>query len=152
MLPPFILFTALTAQFFYILVNWLFFRRAEYLYYTLYIVALTLYFLNKYLGDENGIIHLGPLELSKLYSDKILCVLSYLFYFKFGRRFVEVKTRYPSIEKLMIRTEKFLFIYIIIDILLLATTGYSKIENALFIPVNLYIFIVLIFIFTTNTP
>jgi len=131
----------------YILVNWYYFRRREYGLYSAYIIILTLYFLNKYLGDHLGMYHIGPVMVNVLYPDKILAVLSYIFYFKFGRRFVETKTRYPSIDRFMILTEKVLFAYIGIDIILLITTGYSTVENLLFVPVNLSIFIVLVFVF-----
>ena len=147
MFSPYILFTALTAQFFYILVNWYFFRRKEYVFYSMYVLILAVYFLNRYMTDENGMHHLGSLQFSKLYPDKILCVLSYIFYFKFGRRFVEAKTRYPSIDRLMIFTEKCLFAYIGVEVIILLTTGYSTLENILFLPVNASIFIVLIFVF-----
>lgn len=147
MFSPYILFTALTAQFFYILVNWYFFRRKEYVIYSMYVLILAIYFLNRYMTDENGMHHLGSVQFSKLYPDKILCVLSYIFYFKFGRRFVEAKTRYPSIDRLMIFTEKCLFAYIGIEVIILLTTGYSTLENILFLPVNASIFIVLIFVF-----
>jgi signal transduction histidine kinase len=106
-----------------------------------------LYFLNHYLSDENGIHHIGPFQLSKLYPDIILCVLSYIFYFKFGRLFVEAKTRYPSIDRLMITTEKYLFIYIGIEIMILTFLGNPVWRNWLFLPVNLSIFIVLIYVF-----
>ncbi len=149
MLSIYITLTALTVQFFYILVNWYYFRRDEYVYYSIYVVIISVYFLNKYLGDEMGIIQIGSFSFSELYADKILAVLSYIFYFKFGRRFVEAETRYPSINKLMKSAEIFLFIYIIVNIFILALTGFSDLENILFLPINISIFIVLIYVFGT---
>lgn len=101
------------------------------------------------MGDENGIIHIGPVGLSILYPDRILAVLSYVFYFKFGRHFVETKTRYPAFDKLMVITEKILFTYICFDLLMLALFGYADWQNLVFIPVNLSIFVVLIIVFRT---
>ena len=147
MLPLYIFLTAITAQFFYVLVNWYFLRRSEYLYYSVYVLTLLAYFLNKYLADENGIHHLVFFSLPKLYADKILCILSYIFYFKFGRHFVDTRNRYPSVDRLMILTENVLFTYIGIDIVLLCVAGNSPLENILFPPVNISIFIVLIFVF-----
>lgn len=147
MLPIYILLTALTAQFFYILVNWYFFKRREYFFYTVYVIIITVYFLNRYLADENGMIHIDNFTFSKLYPDKALAVLSYIFYFKFGRHFIEAKTRYPFINRLMSKAEIILFIYILVDIVILAVSGYSTFENNLFLPVNISIFLVLIFVF-----
>lgn len=147
MLPMYILITALLIQLLYILVNWYFFRRLEYLFYSVYILVIMLFFLNRYIADENGIIHLGNITFSKLIPDRILCIFSYIFYFKFGRLFVEVKDRYPGIDKMMLITEKILLAYIGIDLILIATIGFTEIESTLFLLVNISIFIVLVFVF-----
>lgn len=149
MIPLYIILTAFTAQFIYIVVNWYYFRRSEYFYYSIYIIVFSLYLLNRYLGDETGMIRLGWFSLNKMYSDRVLCLLSYIYYFKFGRRFVEAQTRYPGIHQMMTLTEKLLLSYIGIEIILLLTTGYSHFENLLFIPVNVSIFLVLAYVFWT---
>ena len=147
MLPSYILLTALAAQLVYILVNWYFFRRKEYIFYSIYIFFVSVYFLNKYLADNDGIVHIGTFSFYKLYPDKILAILSYIYYFKFGRHFIEAATRYPVIDKLMKATEIFLFIFIVFDITLLFFTGDTKLENFVFLPVNILIFLVLIYVF-----
>lgn len=149
MIPLYILLTAFTAQFVYIVVNWFYFRRSEYFYYSIYIIILSLFFLNRYMGDEQGMIHFAGISLYKMYPDRILAILSYIYYFKFGRRFVEAETRYPGIHKIMTLTEQILFLYIGLDIIIFATTGYSKFENIVYLPVNFSIFLVLGYVFWT---
>ena len=129
MLPSYILLTALAAQLVYILVNWYFFRRKEYIFYSIYIFFVSVYFLNKYLADNNGMVYIGTFSFYKLYPDKILAILSYIYYFKFGRHFIEAATRYPVINKLMKATEIFLLIFIAFDIIFLFFTGDTKLEN-----------------------
>ena len=149
MIPLYIILTAFTAQFIYIIVNWYYFRRSEYLYYSIYIIVLSLYFFNRYIGDDQGMICLGIFSVFKMYPDRILAILSYIYYFKFGRHFVEAKTRYPGIQKIMTKAERFLFVYIGLVIVLFMTTGYSRFESALFVPVNAGIFLVLGYVFLT---
>ncbi|HCY89369.1 MAG TPA: hypothetical protein DHV17_03820 [Chitinophagaceae bacterium] len=149
MIPLYILLTAFTAQFVYIVVNWFYFRRSEYFFYSIYIIILSLYFLNRIIGDEQGMLHFAGISLYKMYPDRILAILSYIYYFKFGRRFVEAETRYPGIHKTMMLTERLLFLYIGIDIILFTLTGYSKFANLIFIPVNVCIFLVLGYVFWT---
>ncbi len=149
MLPSYILLTALAAQLVYILVNWYFFRRKEYQFYSLYIVVVSVYFLNKYMANNNGLVHIGKFEFLKFYPDKILAIISYIFYFKFGRHFVEAATRYPTMNRLMKYTEIFLLIYVLFDGALLFFTGNFKLENYIFLPVNILIFTVLIYVFRT---
>lgn len=148
MLSPYILFTALTVQLLYILVNWYFFRRNEYLYYSVYVVILTLYFLNRYESDANGFHHIGSFSFSKHTPDRILCILSYIFYFKFGRLFVNVNTRYLSIRWLMLFAENTLFAYIGIECVFFMMGASSVVENNLFMLVNLSIFIFLAIVFS----
>lgn len=147
MIPAYIMLTALLAQLIYILINWYFFKRKEYFFYSLYILSVTCYFLNKYLADGMGIVHLGSLHYLKLYPDKTLALVSYLFYFKFGRHFVETKTRYPSIDKMMKYTEKIVLGYIILNVFMLLAFGRLDWENYSFVPVNLGIFMTLVIVF-----
>lgn len=147
MLPPHILFTALCIQLLYILVNWYFFRRQEYFYYSLYILVITFFFLNRYVGDDSGMIRMGSLSFPEIIPDRLLCICSYIFYFKFGRLFVDVKDRYPGIERMMLITEKVLIAFSITDLILLNFHTVARFESTLFMLVNIYIFIVLIFVF-----
>lgn len=147
MLPSYILFTALSVQFIYILINWYFFRRKEYVFYSIYILVISLYFLNKYLADDIGIVHIGSFDYFKVYPDKILAILSYFFYFKFARYFTVAHVRYPFIDRVIKILEHILLGFILFDILLLSFTGNTIIENYIFLPVNILIFVVLIFVF-----
>lgn len=59
-------------------------RRKEYIFYAVYVIFVTVYFLNKYLADEKGVVHLGVFNYYELYPDKILVTVSFCFYFKFA--------------------------------------------------------------------
>jgi signal transduction histidine kinase len=150
MLPSHIFLTALAAQFIYILFNWYFFQRREYIFYAIYILSVAAYFSNKYLADDTGIVHLGAIEYHKLYPDKILVIISFFFYFKFARHFVEAETRYPRMNYFMKRIEKFSLVYIIADATLLSLTHNFKLENVLFFLANIFFTVLaLIYIFRT---
>lgn len=142
-----VIITALASQFIYILVNRYFFRRPEYVFYLFYLLVLTAYFLNKYLADEQGIVHFPGLPYSKLVPDKALAILSYIFYFKFGRHFVEAATRYPVMNRVMQRAEKLLYVYIGADLLLLLAFHNVPLANTLFLIINTAVFGLLVYIF-----
>jgi signal transduction histidine kinase len=136
MLPPYLLFTVLAVQFIYILVNWYFFRQKEYFFYAIYVVALTAFFTNKYLGDANGMISLGSLKYYKLYLDKNLVIVSFYCYFKFVVSFIEAEKRYPEIYRFMGYTYRFALFYLIGNITLVYLTRNLFLENVLFFATN----------------
>lgn len=136
MLPPYLLFTVLAVQFIYILVNWYFFRQKEYVFYAIYIVALTAYFSNKYLGDANGMISLGSIKYYKLYLDKNLVIVAFYCYFKFVVSFIEAEKRYPEIYRFMRYTYRFALFYLIGNITLVYLTRNLFLENVLFFATN----------------
>src|SRR5687767_311266 len=105
MLSSFILFTALAAQFIFILINLFFFKRKEYGYYLLYIFCVSAYYANQYVTDDNGMVHFFSFSYFNLYPDKILAMLSYILYFKFGRHFIEASTRYPQMNRHILKAE-----------------------------------------------
>jgi signal transduction histidine kinase len=136
MLPPYLLFTVLAVQFIYILVNWYFFRQKEYVFYAIYIVALTAYFSNKYLGDANGMISLGSIKYYKLYLDKNLVIVAFYCYFKFVVSFIEAEKRYPEIYRFMRYTYRFALFYLTGNITLVYLTRNLFLENVLFFATN----------------
>jgi signal transduction histidine kinase len=136
MLPPYLLFTVLAVQFIYILVNWYFFRQKEYVFYAIYIVALTAYFTNKYLGDANGMISLGSIKYYKLYLDKNLVIVAFYCYFKFVVSFIEAEKRYPEIYRFMGYTYRFALFYLIGNIILVYLTRNLFLENVFFFATN----------------
>lgn len=147
MLPSPILLTALSAQILYILVNWYFFCRKEYGFYSIYILCVSFYFINNYLADSKGMVQIGNLEYYKLYPDKILATISYFFYFKFGRHFIDAASRYPGMNRLMKFSESILLLFIIVDIIILYFSRNFSLQNYIFFPINTYVFLVLIYVF-----
>jgi signal transduction histidine kinase len=147
MLSSFILFTALGAQFIFILINWYFFRRKEYGYYLAYIVAVSAYYLNSYIANDQGMVDLFSFSYYTLYPDKIMAILSYVLYFKFGRHFVEAKTRYPQMNGHIVKAENILTAYILFDIVLLYVFNSFDLETVIFLGVNVCLSLFLIYIF-----
>ena len=147
MLPPYLLFTVLAVQFIYILVNWYFFREKEYFFYAIYIVALTAYFINKYLGDANGIVSFGTFRYNKLYIDKDLVIIAFYCYFKFVVSFIEAEKRYPAIYRFMWYTNRFVLFYLVFNVILVYLTHNLFLENLLFFVTNLvFTIIVLVYL------
>lgn len=150
MLPSSLFLTALAVQFIYILVNWYFFRRKEYLFYAIYILTVVAYFLNKYLADANGMVDLGILRYNKLYPDKILIIISFCFYFKFARHFVEAAERYPKMNSFLKHTERASLLYCLAVAALLVFTGDFQLENLLFYVLNIvFNTVALVYVFRT---
>lgn len=150
MLPSSLFLTALAVQFIYILINWYFFRRKEYGFYAIYIVTVVAYFLNKYVADENGTVHLGIFTYNKLYPDKILIIISFCFYFKFARHFVEAAVRYPKMNSFLKYTERASLVYCMAMALLLFFTRNFQLENLLFYLLNIvFNTIALLYVFRT---
>ena len=150
MLPSSLFLTALTVQLIYILINWHFFRRKEYIFYAVYIVTVIAYFLNKYLADENGTVDLGVFSYNKLYPDKILIIISFCFYFKFARHFVEAAVRYPKMNSFLKHTERAALVYCVAVAVLLYYTRNFRLENLLFYILN-FVFnsVALLYVFRT---
>ena len=149
MLPPYLLFTVLAVQFIYILVNWYFFRQKEYFFYAIYIAALTAYFINKYLGDANGMVSLGTFKYYKLYIDKDLVMISFYCYFRFVVSFIDAKHRYPEIYRFMWYTNRFFLLYLICNITLVYLTHNLFLENLLFFVTNL-VFTVIVLVYLSR--
>jgi signal transduction histidine kinase len=147
MLPPYLLFTVLAVQFIYILVNWYFFRQKEYFFYAIYVVALTAFFANKYLGDANGIVSWGGFNYNKLYLDKDLVIIAFYCYFKFVVTFIEAEKRYPEIYRFMWHTNRFVLFYLIFNVIFVYLTHNLFLENLLFFVTNLvFTIIVLVYL------
>ena len=147
MLSSYILFTALGAQFIFILINWYFFRRKEYGFYLAYILAVSAYYLNNYSADENGMVNLFSFSYYTLYPDKILAILSYTLYIKFGSHFVEAGSRYPRMNGIIMKAENILIGYVIFDIAFLMVFNSFDLESGIFLFVNICLSVFLGYVF-----
>lgn len=103
-------------QFAYVISQWIFIRRPEYLWYAAYISGMAIYTLVIYeyvpviqLNDEYRI---NP----RNHLDKFLPFICYFFYYRFARAFLDMKTELPTLNKYIKYLEYFILSYCIIDL------------------------------------
>jgi signal transduction histidine kinase len=106
----------LAFQLIYILSQYLFIRRKEYLWYAAYIGGILFYATIMY-GQLPG----------RFKFDKVLPILCYVFYYRFACTFLDLKQLSPRIYSWINKLEKVLIIYIIADVIwkFVGQTAYS---------------------------
>lgn len=109
-------------QMLYVFFQWIVIKGSEYLYYTLYLLALILYFLNKdqiFIGTD--ILFLGHPILG-VYFDKTLLLLPYFLYFRFIRAFLSIPSEYKALNKWIIILEYSILAFMTFDLIYVYTT------------------------------
>jgi hypothetical protein len=98
MLPQSLILGILVFQILYPLVQWYFFRRKEYLYYTTYCIVIGFYFFLKYLvvNDE---IYIGSFHFHQKILDRDLVFVAICFYIQFGRLFVNSAQLFLALDR-----------------------------------------------------
>ncbi len=117
-LPYLLIFLAILAfQIIYILFQWIFIRKDEYLWYLAYMIGMVTYALMVY--DFIPDIQLSEsFEINfKRNFDKALPILSFYFYFRFARAFIGMEENFKTLNKWIVRLEAFLLIYVAIDLI-----------------------------------
>lgn len=104
-------------QFAYVISQWIFIRRPEYLWYAAYILGMATYTLLIY--DYIPTINLtNDLSLApKLYIDKALPFICYYFYYRFARAFLDMETQLPILDRYIKYLEYYLLVYCSADLL-----------------------------------
>lgn len=116
-IPYLFMFEAVLAfQIAYILLQWAFIRRAEYLWYVGYMLGMGIYALMIYnLIPDIPISTNFSLSVRSTF-DKVLPILSFYFYFRFARSFVGMSGNFPQLNTWIVRLENTLLVYILIDL------------------------------------
>ncbi|MEZ5172358.1 MAG: 7TM-DISM domain-containing protein [Bacteroidia bacterium] len=96
----------LAFQLVYIIFQYFFIRRLEYVWYAAYIAGILFY--TSLMYEQIPFRH---------HLDKVLPILSYIFYYRFASSFLELDIIAPTIRKWIGRLEKALFLYILADLL-----------------------------------
>lgn len=96
----------LAFQLVYIIFQYFFIRRQEYVWYAAYITGIIVYTALMY--EQIPLRH---------QLDKVLPILSYVFYYRFASSFLELAIIAPSIRKWIGRLEKALLLYILTDLI-----------------------------------
>ncbi len=103
-------------QLIYILLQYLFVRQREYLYYMAFMGICMVFGLLKYHHVPLPGINQEFLASQEKYLDKALPMLSYFFYFRFARHFVGITQKLPKLNKHIYIIEWVLLIYALSDI------------------------------------
>ena len=122
----------LLSQILYVIFQWLIIRRKEYLYYVLYLITISLYFLSKYEIDLGVHIFFYLNPVWGVYLNKTLVLLPFFLYFRFVRSFLEMRETYPRINKWLVRLENFLLVYILFDFVFIITTFDVTLQRTLY--------------------
>ncbi len=104
-------------QFAYVISQWIFIRRPEYLWYAAYILGMLTYTLVIY--EYLPSVHLSE-ELTftpRVHFDKVLPFICYYFYYRFARAFLDMKTELPNLNRYIKYLEYFLLSYCAVDLL-----------------------------------
>ena len=135
----FFLFIAiLTFQVLIISIQYVYVKRTEFVYYISYLMLVVAYVGGKLLFLDN-IYHL-PVNFLLLF-DKPMVVLSTMFYYKFARQLMDIKSNHEDIYQQLLKVEKILLVYGTIEIILLIVFGPNLIEEYIFRTFYLGIFI-----------
>jgi signal transduction histidine kinase len=118
----------LLCQVFYVLFQWIIIKRKEYLYYFFYLSIISLYFLSKYESIYGVSLLFSRYPILTVYLSKTFLILPYFLYFRFVRSFLEMPLNYPKLNKWIIRIEKFLLLYLILDLSFIIITFNQKIQ------------------------
>jgi signal transduction histidine kinase len=116
----------LLCQIFYVLFQWIIIKRKEYLYYCFYLLIISVYFLSKYESYYGVDLLFSHYPILTIYFSKTLLILPYFLYFRFVRSFLEMPENYPKLNKWVIRLEKFLLLYLVLDLCFIMITFDQK--------------------------
>jgi signal transduction histidine kinase len=141
------LFIGITSfQFGFVLFQWYCFRRKEYVYYLLYILAIIIYFLLLYLSDENHYIHIVNNSWNILYIEKSISFLAYGFYVCFAQLFLNLPQLHPRLNRFVRLIEVIIFCYCIINPFSLLITSNFEVHAKIYSIVFTLVFIYSMFI------
>jgi signal transduction histidine kinase len=129
-------------QLLFALFQWMIIRKREYIYYFLYLLSITLYFLSKYERVFALNLLFSRYPLLAVYLNKTLLILPYFFYFRFVRSFLEMPTQYPVMNKWIVRIEYFLLTYLAFDLSFILITFNVKLQRELYSYILLLVFVV----------
>ena len=126
----FFLFIAiLTFQVLIISIQYAYVKRTEFVYYISYLMLVAAYVGGKVLFLDN-IYHLKVNSL--LLFDKPTVILSTMFYYKFSRQLMDIKSNHDRIYQQVLKVEKLLLAYGILEFIILLILGPSMIEEYIF--------------------
>ncbi len=131
----------LISQLIYVLFQWMFIRRREYLFYFFYLLTISVYFLSKYEYYFHISLIFVRYPTLTVYLNKTLLILPYFFYFRFVRSFLEMRDNYPRMNTWIIRIEYFLLGYLVFDLAFILATFNVKLQRELYTYVLLTVFI-----------
>lgn len=132
----------LLCQLLYMLFQWVIIRRSEYLFYSMYLLLISLYFLSKYEKIYGLNFLFGNYPLLTIYLNKTLIIAPYYFYFRFVRSFLEMRDNYPGLNKWIIRIEYFLLCYLAFDLIFIFTTFNIRLQRVFYTYTLLFVFII----------
>jgi len=122
-----------TFQIAYILFQWYYIRRSDYLYYIAYMFAIMVFALSQFE-------YLLPFKLLSQYSPDMeyytrhsLPFFSIFLYYRFARSFLDLPIERPSLNKWVIRLEYLIIAYAVLSPLLIAAGIPPEVEDNLFL-------------------
>jgi len=129
----YIFFGILVFQLLFIFIQWLFIRLKEYLYYSIYIFVIGMFFLSKaeFLMQFNFFYGSHPANF--IYFDNFFSWFSAFIYFRFARAFVNLPIRDPLLNRRVILLEYIILGYAFISILLAVFTELYVLKESIYL-------------------
>lgn len=107
--------SVLLFQIIYILFQWYFIRDREYFYYIAYMSTVSIYIFNQ-LGSEIPVFQGFWLFNYSHYLTNSLPILSFFFYYRFAKFFVDLAKNYPRLKIWVVALEYILLLYVITEL------------------------------------
>lgn len=109
-----------------------FLRQREYLYYLAYMLVVGVFALVKYSETPLFPLSTETMHWLELNLDKSLPMLSYFFYYRFARHFVDMPIHFPTLNTWIIRLEYTLLGYVAIESILVIAGATFWVREAIF--------------------
>ncbi len=93
-------------------------RRKEYVYYLVYLLLVTVYFLQKFNRGEGIYWPFEYFPSIRVYLKSVLLALPYAFYLRFTRYFLDLSELDNRINRKFIHLERFIEVYVLVDTVL----------------------------------
>jgi len=127
-------------QIVYIVFQWMFIRTKEYYYYVAYMTVVSIYVFFQ-IGSEIEHIQSFRILEFKPYLRNTLPMLSFFFYYRFARYFVDLRKHYPAMRYWVIVLERLLLLYIIVELLFRFFNANDFIIAQFYIAISVILFV-----------
>lgn len=134
-------------QVFYMIIQYYYHRRREYVEYILYLSGIFLYFSIRLEQVVHIDILTGNIREARPYLNDIMMFIPYLFYLRFARAFIGLRTKYPRMDRRVRYFEYFIGLIVLV-IAVFAFTGRSVFSPQVMLSIGIVLFVYSVYLIT----